>query len=93
MQKEVFEQEATIAICSQKFEFCEGLLKQVKTRDIMLLFPPTSTQACDSEGVVNVPGLCVACGLLFVTSDVVCVYTLACGHQYHALCFCQLGWD
>ncbi|MCO5603174.1 hypothetical protein L7F22_057321 [Adiantum nelumboides] len=39
------------------------------------------------KAVVSVPGLCAACGLAFMASHVVCVYTLACGHAYHALCF------
>lgn len=87
MQEEVSKHKAKETMCTQQFKFCESLLEQVKIGDTMLLLPTTSSQACDPEGVVNVPGLCVACGLLFVASDVVCLYTLACGHQYHALCF------
>ena len=89
MQENVSEQEAVETMCILQLKFCESLLEQVKIGGTMLLFPTASTKSCEPESVVNVPGLCVACGLLFVASDVVCLYTLACGHQYHALCFAR----
>ena len=71
----------------QQFRFCESLLEQVKKGDTILLLPLSNIQAFNSEGIVNLLGFCVACGEPFAAPDVLCVYTLACGHQYHPLCF------
>ncbi|MCO5550101.1 hypothetical protein L7F22_003580 [Adiantum nelumboides] len=63
------------------------MLEQVKAGDTMLLFSTAGQHLNHLQAVVSVPRLCVACGLAFMASHVVCLYTLACGHAYHDLCF------
>ncbi|KAI5079890.1 hypothetical protein GOP47_0005369 [Adiantum capillus-veneris] len=87
LQKEVTDLEASTSTCVQHINFCESMLEQVKAGDTMLLLPTVGQHLRHLQAIVSVPGLCAACGLEFMASHVVCVYTLACGHAYHALCF------
>lgn len=90
VQEEVIDLAASEATCAAQVKFCESLLERVKRSESMLLRPTAGKHGSHSQAKVIVPGACAACGLGFVASKVVCVYTLACGNAYHALCFA--GW-
>lgn len=87
MQEELVHCKALETTYAAQISFCENLLEQVKRGESMLLLPTVGKHGSHSQAIVTVAGGCVACGLPFVASDVVCVYTLACGDAYHALCF------
>lgn len=90
VQKELIDLAASEATCAAQVTFCESLLERVKRGESMLLCPTAGKHGSHSQAKVTIPGACAACGLGFVASEVVCVYTLACGDAYHALCFA--GW-
>ncbi|MCO5587499.1 hypothetical protein L7F22_041448 [Adiantum nelumboides] len=90
IEKELIELAASEATCAAQVTFCESLLDQVKRGDSMLLRPTVGKHGSHRQAKVTIPGACVVCGLGFVASKVVCVYTLECGDAYHALCFA--GW-
>ncbi|MCO5578546.1 hypothetical protein L7F22_032389 [Adiantum nelumboides] len=89
LQKELIELAASEATCAAQVTFCESLLDQVKRGDSTLLRPTVGEHGSHRQAKVTVPGACAACGLGFVASEVACVYTLACGDAYHALCFAR----
>ncbi|MCO5608268.1 hypothetical protein L7F22_062474 [Adiantum nelumboides] len=90
IEKELIELAASEATCAAQVTFCESLLDQVKRGDSMLLHPTIGEHGSHRQAKVTVPVACATCGLGFVAFEVVCVYTLACGDAYHALCFA--GW-
>lgn len=90
VQKELIDLATSTATCAAQVTFCESLLEQVKRGESMFLRPTAGEHGSHSQAKVNVPGACAGCGLGFVASEVVCVYTLACGDAYHALCFAGL---
>lgn len=87
MQKEVSVLESEAGHVLRQSNFCQSLLEKVKRGEVLVLLPTLDLRAPNSESVVHVPGFCVACGEMLATPDIVVVYTLACGHGYHPLCF------
>ena len=90
VKKELIVLAASKATCAAQVTFCESLLERVKRSKSMLLCPTVGRHGSHSQAKVTIPRACAVCSLGFVASKVVCVYTLACGNAYHALCFA--GW-
>lgn len=90
MQKELSSIETSERSSAAQVSFCNRMLAQVQGGDSMLLLPIGGEYVTATQAAVTIPGACAACGLPLGGSDVVCVYTLACGDSYHALCFS--GW-
>ena len=67
--------------------FCQNLLKTAEAGKLPVLLPVADARVFEKDDIVNVPGLCTACGERLSGYGAVGVYTLPCGHEYHPICF------
>ena len=87
LQKDVSSLEMEVAYVVQQNNFCQSLLEKVTRGKVLMLLPLANSKALNTESMVYVPGLCVACSDKFASHGMVGVYTLPCKHNYHLLCF------